>query len=47
MDLTFPYGDGRLIYCGSKFRLREPISTIRLEQIRDGIEDYQYMAMIE
>lgn len=47
MDLKWPYGDGRLIYCGSKYSLRAPISSIRLEQVRDGIEDYQYMAMIE
>ena len=47
MDVAQPYGDGRLIYCGSKYNIRGPISTIRLEQVRDGIEDYQYMAMIE
>lgn len=47
MDVPQPFGDGRLIYCGTKFDVRGPIGTIRLEQVRDGIEDYQYMSMIE
>lgn len=47
MDGEFPYGDGKLLYSGRKFGLRAPISSIRLEQVRDGIEDYQYLTMIE
>ena len=40
-------GDGCLIYSGYKYRIFEPISTIRLEGIRDGIEDYQMLCMLE
>ena len=47
MDYGFAYGDGRLIYCGQKYKIQGPISSIRLEMIRDGIEDFQYMKMAE
>lgn len=47
MDTGFAYGDGRLIYCGAKYNLRGPISSIRLELVRDGIEDFQYLKMAE
>lgn len=47
MDTGFAYGDGRLIYCGAKYGLRGPISSIRLELVRDGIEDFQYLRMAE
>ena len=47
MDCGFPYGDGRLLYCGAKYRINGPISSIRLEIIRDGIEDFQYLKMAE
>jgi len=36
-------GDGLLIYPGPDFT---PYSTIRLEVIRDGIEDYEYLALL-
>lgn len=41
------YGDGILIYSGHSFGLLEPIPTMRLESIRDGIEDYQMLSMLE
>lgn len=47
------YGDGTIVYCGDKLsRLGEenidaPVSSMRLENIRDGIEDYQYLYMAE
>ena len=47
MDCGFAYGDGRLLYCGQKYKVKGPISSIRLEMIRDGIEDFQYMKMAE
>ena len=47
MDCGFAYGDGRLVYCGAKYGIRGPISSIRLEMIRDGIEDFQYLKMAE
>jgi hypothetical protein len=36
-------GDGVLVYPG---RDRKPWPSIRLETIRDGIEDYQYLALL-
>lgn len=42
------YGDGLLIYPGTKHRgLNGPVSSIRLEIIRDGIEDYEYLTLLE
>ncbi len=40
-------GDGSLIYPAGKFRLSEPVSTLRLESIREGQEDYEYLWMIK
>ena len=40
------YGNGVLIYPGIDRGIREPISSIRLESLRDGIEDYMYLEMI-
>ncbi len=37
-------GDGQLIYPGPD---RSPLSSIRLENLRDGIEDYEYFWMLE
>jgi hypothetical protein len=36
-----------LIYSGYKFGIPYPVSSIRLEGIRDGIEDYQMLCMLE
>ncbi len=36
-------GDGNLIYPGAD----GPLSTIRLENIRDGFEDYEYLYMLK
>ena len=41
------WGDGMLVYSGYNFDLLEPIPTLRLESIRDGIEDYQMLCMLE
>lgn len=41
------YGDGMLIYSGYAFNLPYPIASLRLESIRDGIEDYQMLCMLE
>lgn len=48
--LTAPgvyWGDGMMIYSGAPFGLDRPISTLRLENLRDGIEDYQMLCMLE
>ena len=36
-------GDGHLIYPGGDYALKTPISTLRLESIREGNEDYEYL----
>ena len=36
-------GDGHLLYPGAR---KEPVPPIRLEVIRDGIEDYEYLALL-
>lgn len=48
-DLGEPYiyGDGSLLYPGSKVRVMGPVSSVRLEIIRDGLEDYEYLAQYE
>ncbi len=40
-------GEGNLTYPGAKFHLKHPLSTLRLESIREGVEDYEYFWMIE
>ena len=40
-------GDGSLLYPAKKFGISEPISTLRLESIREGQEDYEYLWMME
>ncbi len=40
-------GDGVLLYPGKKFGMTEPISTMRLESIRESNEDYEYFWMLE
>lgn len=40
-------GEGNLTYPASKFGLNAPLSTLRLESIREGCEDYEYFWMIE
>jgi len=41
------YGDGSLFYPGSKVGLAEPVTSIRLECIRDGLEDFDYLTLLE
>ncbi len=40
-------GDGVLLYPGNKFGMTNPIATMRLESIREGYEDYEYLWMVE
>ncbi len=40
-------GEGNLTYPGAKFHLKHPLSTLRLESIREGVEDYEYFWLIE
>ena len=41
------FGDGSLIYPGTELGLNGPVSSIRLEQLTDGIEDYEYFVMLK
>ena len=41
------YGCGILIYAGIYFGQYEPIGSVRLECVRDGIEDFEYLTMLE
>ncbi len=48
VNWIYPFpGDGVLVYSGDKFGTLDPIPTLRLEGIRDGIEDYQMLSMLE
>ena len=40
-------GDGMLCYPGAKYGILGPISTMRLENLREGEEDYECLLMIE
>jgi len=44
---TDVYGDGILLYPGLRYGLDGPIGSIRVDYIRDGIEDYMYLKMAE
>lgn len=41
------HGDGILIWPGSEKGIEGPVGGLRLEGIRDGIEDFQYLYMYE
>ncbi len=41
------WGDGCLMHSGAEYGLYEPVSSLRLENIRDGIQDYQMLHMVE
>ena len=40
-------GDGQLVYPGEKFGIFGPLSSRRLESLREGMEDYECLLMIE
>ena len=41
------YGNGILIYSGVYFAQTDPVGSLRLECVRDGIEDYEYLTILE
>jgi len=41
------YGDGSLLYPGKKVGVDGPVSSIRLELLREGLEDYEYIVLLE
>ncbi len=42
-SIRYPNGDGYLIYPGAPIGHAGPVSSIRLEQAREGVEDYEYL----
>ncbi|MCX7825020.1 MAG: DUF4091 domain-containing protein, partial [Verrucomicrobiae bacterium] len=44
--VRYPNGDGYLAYPGAKVGVDGPVSTIRLEQVREGLEDYEALAIL-
>jgi hypothetical protein len=42
-QIAKPHGDGLLMYPGPG---GTPISSLRLEALRDGIEEYEYLVML-
>lgn len=45
--IRYPNGDGFLIYPGNPIGFSGPISTVRLEQAREGVEDYEYLYLLQ
>ncbi len=41
--IRYPNGDGFLIYPGGPLGQTQPVSSIRLENAREGVEDYEYL----
>ena len=40
-------GDGMLVYPGEYYGIYGPVASLRLEAIRDGMEDYEYLYLLE
>ncbi len=45
--VRYPNGDGFLLYPGQPIGHAGPVSSIRLEQAREGVEDYEYLLPLE
>ena len=43
----YVFGDGSLLYNGNKVDIDGPVASLRLEAVRDGIEDFQLLTMAE
>ena len=41
------FGDGSLLYNGNRVGINGPVSSLRLESVTNGIEDYEYLTMAE
>ena len=44
--VRYPNGDGFLLYPGQPIGHDGPVSSIRLEQAREGVEDYEYLRLL-
>jgi len=45
--VRYPNGDGYLAYPGKHIGREEPVSTVRLAQAREGVEDYDYFMLLQ
>jgi hypothetical protein len=41
------YGEGSLFYPGYQVGINGPVTSIRMETLRDSVEDYQYFWLLE
>ena len=41
------HGDGAILYPGKQVGVDGPVSSIRLEMIRDGLEDFDYLTLVD
>jgi hypothetical protein len=44
--VRYPNGDGFLAYPGHPIGHDGPVSSVRLEQAREGVEDYEYLFLL-
>ena len=44
--VRYPNGDGFLAYPGGPIKHDGPVSSLRLEQAREGVEDYEYLYLL-
>lgn len=47
LRVRYPNGDGYIFYPGNLVGINGPVSSVRLESLRDGIEDYSYYALLD
>jgi len=45
--VRYPNGDGYLLYPGAPTGVQGPVTTVRLEAARDGVEDYEYLMLLK
>jgi hypothetical protein len=45
--VRYPNGDGYLLYPGAPVGSPDPVTTVRLEAARDGVEDYEYLKLLQ
>ncbi|MEW6355069.1 MAG: glycoside hydrolase domain-containing protein [Planctomycetota bacterium] len=45
-NVRYPNGDGYLLYPGKRFGVNGPVSSVRMEQAREGVEDYEYFVIL-
>lgn len=44
--VRYPNGDGFLAYPPAPLKLDRPVPSLRLEQAREGVEDYEYLVLL-